>query len=174
MGGPKQIRTIVNNVEVETAAPTQVKQLKVGESLILNYNGNELALKNLIDSNPIVILKFTAQWCSPCLVAEKSLIRLAREKDSSLDGVLVVSIEIDSGPNGYKSYSRNNILALKYNTKDGKATTGNILYVNGQRREWSEFPYVDKESWAKLGNLGEKEEEISERLHNIKNLVKKE
>ncbi|VVC02090.1 Thioredoxin [uncultured archaeon] len=174
MGDPKRIELHGGQAQKEEQknARKERPMEKIGESLIVNYNGNEAAVSNLINSKKIVILKFSSAWCGPCLEQERNLKKMAKNNDASLKDILVVDIDIDFHPTqGYKIHSQGNPIGMRYNLFRGKSGLGCVLFVDGKKKEWAQYPY--EEDGLKVVGLGTSEEELRRMLNNVRKKVGK-
>lgn len=65
--------------------------------------------EQIIESNKIVVVDYTAPWCGPCKVVAPMIDRLAEEY---VDQAAVVKIDIDQNPDNPKKYGIRSIPAV--------------------------------------------------------------
>lgn len=70
---------------------------------------NQEEFEQIIESNKIVVVDYTAPWCGPCKVVAPLIDRLAEEYD---DQAAVVKIDIDQNPDNPKTYGIRSIPAV--------------------------------------------------------------
>ena len=73
-------------------------------------------LEQLVNSEKLVVVDYTASWCGPCKVVAPLIDRLATEYS---DRATVVKVDIDQNPESSKKYGIKSIPAVMV-FKDGK------------------------------------------------------
>lgn len=163
---------------LEGAIPVKLPaEERVGNSLIANYRGGLAELHKLIEDRPFVILKFTAQWCSPCIQSDRVLKSLARKGDEAFQGALVLIIDVDWRPEErdprlqYAYHSASNEIGRKYAPHNGKAGLGAVLLARDGARGWKIKPWEEvplKVSNGEKYGLGENESDMRQMLKNLR------
>jgi thioredoxin 1 len=84
---------------------------------------SEKQLNKIVKEHPKVLVDFGAKWCQPCRTTHTQLEKLV--EDGSLDGALVVEVDIEENMALAQSYNINSIPVLMF-FKNGKAVKTQI------------------------------------------------
>ena len=96
------------SVADETGAPATASAKEKKTSAPVWETDFDKALARAAERNRLVLLRFTADWCAPCKVMERSVFPDPKVKQTLTDRVIPVKLDIDD--------ERNEELAWRYKT----------------------------------------------------------
>ena len=79
--------------------------------MAVDYVPDEAALDNLLTSEPLVVIDFTASWCGPCKLVAPLMDQISNEYGSQ---VTVAKLDIDANKSIAKRFSIKSIPAVLF------------------------------------------------------------
>ena len=79
--------------------------------MAVDYVPDEAALNNLLTSDPLVVIDFTASWCGPCKLVAPLMDQLAEQYDGK---ITVAKLDVDANKAIAKRFSIKSIPAVLF------------------------------------------------------------